>query len=121
VSFEKKIVVFGRACCRRRGLVDKKPFVNSRAGQVVQRLGVDDQVVAEVVEGLARVGAERVGGGEGQTGGKEEVRQVVRQNVSGVGRVLASWAAGRRATVPFGWVQTGRKRARVMSGCWVPR
>ena len=59
----------------------------------MQRLGVDDQVVAEVVEGLARVGAERVGRGEGQTGGKEEVRQVVRQNVSGVGRVLASWAA----------------------------
>jgi hypothetical protein len=55
---------------------------------------VDDQVVLEVVEGLARVGAERVGRGEGQTGGKEEVRQVVRQNVSGVGRVLASWAAG---------------------------
>jgi hypothetical protein len=32
---------------------------------------VDDQVVAEVVEGLARVGAERVCGGERQTGGKK--------------------------------------------------
>ncbi len=75
--------------------MDKKPFVNSRAGQVVQRLGVDDQVIAEVVEGLARVGAELVGRGEGQAGGKEEVRQVVRQNVSGVGRVLASCGGQR--------------------------
>ena len=49
----------------------RKPFVNLRAGQEVERLGVDDQVVLEVVEGLARVGAERVGRGEGQTGGKE--------------------------------------------------
>ena len=49
----------------------RKPFVNSRAGQEVERLGVDDQVVAEVVEGLARVGAERVCRGERQTGGKK--------------------------------------------------
>ena len=70
-GLEKKIVVFGRACCRRRGLVDKKPFVNSRAGQEVEWLGMDDQVVAEVVEGLARVGAERVCRGERQTGGKK--------------------------------------------------
>ncbi len=72
MGFEKnKIVVFGRPCCRRRVLVDKKPFVSSRTGQEVERLGVNDQVVTEVVEGLARVGAERVGRGEGQTGGKE--------------------------------------------------
>ena len=49
----------------------RKPFVNSRAGQEVERLGVDDQVVAEVVEGLAGVGAERVCRGERQTGGKK--------------------------------------------------
>ncbi len=58
----------------RWGLKKKSLFLdtmNSRAGQEVERLGVDDQVVAEVVEGLARVGAERVGRGEGQTGGKE--------------------------------------------------
>lgn len=45
--------------------------MKSRAGQEVERLGVDDQVVAEVVEGLTGVGAERVGRGERQTGGKK--------------------------------------------------
>ncbi len=73
------------------------------------------EVVAKVVESLASVGTERMGGGgERQTGSDEEVGKVGGEDLAGESHVLVKamcWRVGWRAMVPCVCRWGGSKQA----------